>query len=319
MKLNTFVLMLFFVANFMLSQHIVLADNAQKYQDVIQQAEAIRMEADALTQQLRNMDPNQNMVGASSLFPSITEIVSGIESSITKLGELIDAAKKLTENTDSQITKTGETVRKSISDLTITMQNELVKLNDNLTILINSVNDTVKSTDMTIQTVNKTIQHVDDTTTKVINFIDSLGGRAGLSYATGESGLDASADVVLYSRGNPKGTLTPQYSYLRLTIDGVDNPDNRLFSAIAGTTKDNLSFGAGYIQDGFGLDIGMNEFKKYGFTGRLSLYRLRNVGVNGEIGYRIPTIQGTKVFLFGRDLLQENRSSGIGFGYEITF
>ena len=139
----------------------------------------------------------------------------------------------------------------------------------------------------------------------------------GSSYYLGLGGLDSSADVVLWKEGSYKGA--PQYSYVRLTVDGVDNPDNRQFSAIAGTTRGWFSLGAGYIQDGFGLDLGLNEFGDSGFDSRLSLYRMKELGVNGEIGYRPKFLKGTRLFLFGQDLLKDDRGGGGGIGYERKF
>ena len=287
------------------------------YKEIILQAETIKAEAESLTQALRKLDPDQeNMIGASSV-TSFTSLITGIEDTIKKLGELIDTARELANNTNRQITQTGTTVRISLSELTTTMQRELSMLNVQLTGLVKSVDSTVQSTDKTIQTVNATMRNVNSKVSQTSEFISSFGGRVSSSYYFGDGGLDSSADIVLW-RENRRVTA-PQHSYLRLTLDGVDNSENREFSAILGTTRGWFSIGAGYIQDGFGLDLATNQFGDNGFDSRLSLYRMRELGLNTEIGYRPQILNGTRIFIFGEDLLKDDRSGGGGIAYERKF
>lgn len=288
------------------------AADKTEYNDVIKQAELVQSEAIKLTQSLKQMEMEENgaMVSASSL-TSFTDLIINIDSTIAKLGELIDSAKKLVETTEQQVVSTGETVQQSMAELTTTMKVELVKLNTQITALIGSVNETVQSTNVTIQNVNKA-------TEKTARFIQAFGGRVGSSYYLGEDGLDSSADLVLWKKTTRNEA--PQHSYLRITVDGVDNPDNREYSITVGTDRGPFSLGAGYIQDGFGLDLGWNAFGTNGFDMRTSAYRMREIGLNAEIGYRPSFLQGTRLFVFGEDVLQSDKhSGGVGLSYEREF
>lgn len=293
---------------------IVLAEeNSQiNYDELIKKAEIIQSEAQSLSDELKEMNPNA--IRTSSLTSSFTDIITGIDTTIKKLGELIDSAKNLTDKTSEQVTQTGNIVQSSISDLTNKMQEELTKLNTQLTELIKSVNSTVQSTDATIQTINTTIKHVDTTTTNTINYINSLGGRITTSYYIGTGDLNSSADLTLW-----RNNKNSQYSYLKFTVDGVDDAENRDFSFTLGTVNNIFSLGAGYIQDGLGLDLGLNQYGTHGFDSRISLYRMNDLGINTELGFRPSILKGSRLFIFGKDLLNDTRTGGGGISYERSF
>lgn len=297
---------------------IVLAEeNTQvNYDELIKQAEVIQFEAQSLSDKLKEINPNVIRTSSltSSLTSSFTDLITGIDTTIKKLGELIDSAKNLTDKTSEQVTQTGNIVQTSISGLTNKMQEELSKLNTQLTELIKSVNSTVQSTDATIQTINTTIKHVDTTTTNTINYINSLGGRITTSYYIGTGDLDSSADLMLW-----RNNKSPQYSYLKFTVDGIDNAESRNFSFILGTVHNIFSFGAGYIQDGLGVDLGLNQYGTHGFDSRVSLYRMNDLGINTELGFRPSILKGSRLFIFGEDLLNNTRTGGGGISYERSF
>lgn len=318
MNKNKIPLIFFFILLLLMQKSVIIADeNSQDINlEIIQQTEIIKYETEALIQKLEVLHSTDKMVKTSSI-TSISDLIHNINNTIEKLGELIDAAKILTENTNQQVTETGITINKSMESFTKTIENELNKLTIQLTNLIQSIDSTIQSTDKTIQTVNTTVKHIDTAATQTVKFISSFGGRVVTSYYFGEEGLDSSADIVLWKKNNKE--IDFNYSYLRLTLDGVDNPDNRELSVIIGTNKNWFSIGAGYIQNGIGLDIGINQFGDQGFDSRLSIYNMRKLGINSEIGYRPTFLKGTRLFVFGEDILQNYHNYGGGIAYERKF
>jgi len=285
--------------------------NAQDLSGVIQQAEIVKSESAKLSNELKRLNEPET-ISISSL--SFSDLITNIDITIKKLGELIDAAKKLTEQTSTQVEMTGNAIRESTVELTNLISIELTKLNSQLTNLIKSVDETVQSTNQTIQTVNRNIENVEKKANRVIDFVDSLGGRVVSEHFVEESGCQSASNIILWKRESD------QFSYIKIGVDNIDESENREWTFLAGTNNGLFSYGFGYIQKGWGFDLGLNQFGTRGFDLETSLYRLNELGLNVELGYRPTFMKNSRLFLFGEDLLKDDlRTAGFGISYERGF
>lgn len=287
---------------------------AQDLNSVIKQAEIVKNESIKLSEDLKRLE-EPSTISISSL--SFSDIINNIDTTIKKLGELIDAAKKLTEQTSTQVEMTGNAIRESTVELTNLISIELTKLNSQLTSLIKSVDETVQSSNQTIQIVNRNIENVEKKTNRIIDFFDSLGGMVTSKHFIEESGCQSASNIILWKR---EGREADQFSYIKIGVDNIDESENREWTFLAGTNSGLFSYGAGYIQEGWGFDLGLNQFGERGFDISTSLYRLNELGLNVELGYRPTFLNNSRLFLFGEDLLKDDlRTSGVGISYERNF
>lgn len=288
--------------------------NAQDLSGVVQQAEIVKNESAKLSNELKKLN-EPGAISISSL--SFSDLIANIDTTIKKLGDLIDAAKKLTEQTSTQVEMTGNAIRESTVELTNLISIELTKLNSQLTSLIKSVDETVQSTNQTIQTVNRNIENVEKKANRVLNFVDSFGGMVVSKHFVEESGCQSASNIILWKRENRE---SDQFSYIKIGVDNIDESESREWTFLAGTNNGLFSYGAGYIQEGWGFNLGLNQFGSKGFDLETSLYRLNELGLNAELGYRPTFMKNSRMFLFGEDLLKDDlRTAGAGISYERGF
>ena len=275
---------------------------ANDYETISQQIEIIQIQ----TKLLKETIETQNV---TSTTVSIIDIIENINSTLIKIGNLVDTVKNVTE-------ETGGVIQDSIKELTGQITTELDELNIHLTVLLDNVSTTVQNTNVTINAINTTLRNVNRTISSTISFITSFGGKFVSGFYYGKNGLDSVVDVYVW-----KETVrytSPRYSYLRLTFDGFEKAEHTRFSGIIGTATNRLSIGTGYIEDGLGIDFGFNQFVQSGIDGRISFYRITNLGVNAELGYRPPVINGMRLFISAKDCIQNMQVEG-GVAYEKTF
>jgi len=320
-----------------------LSDTIKKLNAVLDEAKIFLQTG---TTTLQSVNTNINTI-RGSINNNINTVGLNINTNLSNLTENIKGNNdKLTNNiianTDkitNQLTKSTESITNDIHSLTSNieqnMNNVTNNVNNNTNQMTSKIIDSLTKIDTLLATLNVQIADLIQATTRFINettasvndirratertvgFVDSLGGRVYMSYYGGTGGLDSSADLTLWRKTSKDGS---QFGYFRFTLDGVDNPSRKEFSVITGTNHGIFNVGAGYIQNGLGLDVGLNQFGERGFDSRLSLYRLRDMGINLEMGYRPRVMKGVRLFVFGEDVLQSDESLfGGGIGYERKF